>query len=71
MNDVDKKLFQLQQQLERWILRSAYFLPDGDVFELYQSVQALEGVRKDLDTLNRSGLSLTKDTKSDLLPATE
>ena len=69
--NVDQKLFQLQQQLERWIVRSAYFLPDGDVLELSQSVRALEVVRKDLDALNHSGLGLTKDSESDLLRVTE
>jgi hypothetical protein len=70
MKEVDKKLYHLQQQLERWILRSAYFLPDGDVLELYQSVQALEGIRNDLESQKNPGLVMDR-TESDLIPATE
>ncbi len=68
---LEKKLDHLQQQLEKWILRSAYFLPDGDVLELYQYVQALEGIRKDMEKLNRSNPGRTARTEADLLPASE
>jgi hypothetical protein len=54
MKEVEKKLYHLQEQLERWIRRSAYFLPNGDVRELYQTVQGLESVRKDLSTIENS-----------------
>jgi hypothetical protein len=71
MKEVEKKLLHLQQQLERWILRSAYFLPDGDVLDLYQSIQALEGIRKDLDTLKGSTMSARDEAGSEFLPITE
>jgi hypothetical protein len=48
VKEVEKKLYHLQEQLERWIRRSAYFLPNGDVRELYQTVQGIEDVRKDI-----------------------
>jgi hypothetical protein len=48
MEDIEKKLNELQLQLERWIMRSAYSLPDGDVLELYDSIQVLIDVRKQL-----------------------
>lgn len=70
MKEVDKKLQGVQQQLERWILRSAYFLPDGDVFELYQSVQALEGIRKDLVLQEKPGLVMNR-ANNDVIPVTE
>jgi hypothetical protein len=51
VKEVEKKLYHLQEQLERWIRRSAYFLPNGDVRELHQTVQGLEEVRKDISML--------------------
>jgi len=51
MEDIEKRLNDLQLQLERWIMRSAYSLPDGDVLELYASIQVLIDVRKDLVSL--------------------
>jgi hypothetical protein len=70
LNEVDKKLHHLQQQLERWILRSAYFLPDGDVLELYQSVQALEGIRKNLGDQENPGIVMEQKDKGQI-PVTE
>jgi hypothetical protein len=51
VKEVEKKLYHLQEQLERWIRRSAYFLPNGDVRELYQTVEGIEDVRKDISML--------------------
>lgn len=51
MQDIEKRLNDLQLQLERWIMRSAYSLPDGDVLELYASIQVLIDVRKELVSL--------------------
>jgi len=51
MEDIEKRLNELQLQLERWIMRSAYSLPDGDVLELYDSIQVLIDVRKELVSL--------------------
>ena len=52
MEDIEKRLNELQLQLERWIMRSAYSLPDGDVLELYDSIQVLIDVRKELVSLH-------------------
>jgi hypothetical protein len=52
MEDLEKKLNELQLQLERWIMRSAYSLPDGDVLELYDSIQVLIDVRRELMSMH-------------------
>ncbi len=52
MEDIERRLNELQLQLERWIMRSAYSLPDGDVLELYASIQVLIDVRQELVSMH-------------------
>jgi hypothetical protein len=47
MDEISRKLHQLQLELESWILHSS-FLSDGDVAALYSAIEVLIDVRNEL-----------------------
>jgi hypothetical protein len=47
MDEISRKLHQLQLELESWILNSSY-LSDGDVAALYSAIEVLIDVRNEL-----------------------
>jgi hypothetical protein len=56
MEEIAKKVHQLQLELESWILHASC-LSDGDVAALYSAIEVLIDVRNELTTLQVQSVS--------------